>query len=120
MQQPLNVMNQSFAALSLSSPPSMMPVRAPANPLVGGPVPMGMGMPTAITGTMGMASVGGTPMMNQGMMGMNVNMAMPASGMGLPGTVGVGVPNIAMASAITPGTVQPKQDAFANFANFSK
>ncbi|XP_015274865.1 PREDICTED: clathrin interactor 1 isoform X1 [Gekko japonicus] len=105
MQQPMNVMNQSFAALSLNSPPSMMPVR--------GPVPMGM--PTAMTGTMGMASIGGTPMM-----GMNVNMTMPASGMGLPGAMGVGVPNIAMASAMTPGTVQPKQDAFANFANFSK
>ncbi|KAL8212142.1 UNVERIFIED_CONTAM: Clathrin interactor 1 [Gekko kuhli] len=112
MQQPMNVMNQSFAALSLNSPPSMMPVR--------GPVPVGMGMPAAMTGAMGMASIGGTPMMNQGMMGMNVNMTMPASGMGLPGAMGVGVPNIAMASAMTPGTVQPKQDAFANFANFSK
>ncbi|XP_060096218.1 clathrin interactor 1 [Heteronotia binoei] len=120
MQQPMNVMNQSFATLSLNSPPSMMPVRAPANPLMGGPVPMGMGLPTAMTGTMSMASIGGTPMMNQGMMGMNVNMTMPASGMGLPGAMGVGVPNITMASAMTPGTVQPKQDAFANFANFSK
>ncbi|XP_054834328.1 clathrin interactor 1 isoform X2 [Eublepharis macularius] len=118
MQQPMNVMSQSFAALSLSSPPSMMPVRPPATPLMGGPVPVGMGMPTAMTGTMGMASMGGTPMMNQGVMGMNVNMTMPASGMGLAGTMGV--PNITMASAMTPGTVQPKQDAFANFANFSK
>lgn len=120
MQQPMNVMNQSFAALSLNSPPSMMPVRAPANPLMGGPVSMGMGMPSAMTGTMGMASIGGTPIMNQGMMGMNVNMTMPASGMGLPSAMGVGVSNITMASAMTPGTVQPKQDAFANFANFSK
>nr|XP_056723143.1 clathrin interactor 1 [Euleptes europaea] len=115
MQQPMNVMSQSFAAMSLNSPPSIMPVRPPANPLMGGPVPMGM--PTVMTGTMGMASMGGAPMMNQGMMGMNVNMTIPASGMGLPG---VGVPNITMASTMTPGTVQPKQDAFANFANFSK
>ncbi|XP_077182511.1 clathrin interactor 1 isoform X2 [Paroedura picta] len=120
MQQPMNVMNQSFAALSLNSSPGMMPVRAPANPLMGGPVPMGMGMPTAMTGTIGMASIGGTPMMNQGMMGINVNMTMPTSGMGLPGAMGVAVPNITMTSAMTPGTVQPKQDAFANFASFSK
>ncbi|XP_020646988.3 clathrin interactor 1 [Pogona vitticeps] len=111
MQQPMNVMSQNFATLSLNSPPSMMPVRPPVNPLMGGTVPVGMGMPTVMTGAMGM---------NQGMMGMNVNMAVPASGMGLSGTMGMGVPNIAVASSMTPGTVQPKQDAFANFANFSK
>ncbi|XP_053233102.1 clathrin interactor 1 isoform X2 [Podarcis raffonei] len=115
MQQPMNVMSQNFATMSLNSPPSMMPARPPANPLMGGPVPMGM--PTVMTGTIGMASMGGTPMMNQGMMGMNVNMAMPTSGMGLSG---MGITNIAVASSMTPGTVQPKQDAFANFANFSK
>ncbi|XP_044306858.1 clathrin interactor 1 isoform X2 [Varanus komodoensis] len=120
MQQPMNVMSQNFAALSLNSPPSMMPVRPPANPLMGGPVSVGMGMPTMMTGTMGMASMGSAPVMNQGMMGMNVNMAMPAAGMGLSGTMGMGVPNIAVASSMTPGTLQPKQDAFANFANFSK
>ncbi|CAI5766843.1 Hypothetical predicted protein [Podarcis lilfordi] len=117
MQQPMNVMSQNFATMSLNSPPSMMPARPPANPLMGGPVPVGMGMPTVMTGTIGMASMGGTPMMNQGMMGMNVNMAMPTSGMGLSG---MGITNIAVASSMTPGTVQPKQDAFANFANFSK
>nr|XP_060621542.1 clathrin interactor 1 [Anolis sagrei ordinatus] len=120
MQQPMNVMSQNFATMSLNSPPSMMPVRPPANPLMGGPISVGMGMPTVMTGTIGMASMGSTPMMNQGMMGMNVNMAVPASGMGLSGTMGMGVPNIAMASSMIPGTVQPKQDAFANFANFSK
>lgn len=121
MQQPMNVMTQNFATLGLNSPPNMMPLRPPANPLMGNPVPVGMGMPTAMTSTMGMASMGGpSPIMNQGMMGMNVNMAMPAAGMGLSGTMGMGVPNIAMASSMTPGTVPPKQDAFANFANFSK
>ncbi|XP_026552464.1 clathrin interactor 1 [Pseudonaja textilis] len=121
MQQPMNVMTQNFATLGLNSPPSMMPLRPPANPLMGSPVPVGMGMPTTMTSTMGMASIGGpNPMMNQGMMGMNVNMAMPTVGMGLSGTMGMGVPNIAVASSMTPGTVQPKQDAFANFANFSK
>ncbi|XP_034961655.1 clathrin interactor 1 isoform X2 [Zootoca vivipara] len=115
MQQPMNVMSQNFATMSLNSPPSMMPARPPANPLMGGPVPVGM--PTVMTGTIGMASMGGTPMMNQGMLGMNVNMAMPTSGMGLSG---MGITNIAVASSMSPGTVQPKQDAFANFANFSK
>ncbi|KAH0629885.1 hypothetical protein JD844_012345 [Phrynosoma platyrhinos] len=120
MQQPMNVMSQNFATMSLNSPPSMMPVRPPANPLMGGPISVGMGMPTVMTGTMGMASMGSTPMMNQGIMGMNVNMAVPASGMGLSGTMGMSVPNIAVAASMTPGTVQPKHDAFANFANFSK
>lgn len=120
MQQPMNVMSQNFATMSLNSPPSMMPVRPPANQLLGGTVPVGMGMPSVMTGTMGMASMGSAPMMNQGMLGMNMSMGMPASGMALSGTMGMGVPNIAMASAVTPGTVQPKQDAFANFANFSK
>lgn len=47
---------------------------------------------------------------------MNMNIGMSTAGMGLPATVGMGMPNLAMTS----GTVQPKQDAFANFANFSK
>ncbi|CAM5132115.1 unnamed protein product [Eretmochelys imbricata] len=120
MQQPVNVMTQNFAAVSLNSQSNVMPVRPPTSSLMGGPIPVGMGMPSVMTGTMGMTSLGNTPMMNQGIMGMNVNMGMPAAGMGLTGTVGMGVPNIAMTSAMTPGTVQPKQDAFANFANFSK
>ncbi|NXW54155.1 EPN4 protein, partial [Eurystomus gularis] len=119
MQQPVNVMTQNFAAVNLSSQPNMMPVRPQTSPLMGGPIPVGMGMPSVMSGTMGMASMGPTPMMNQGMMGINMNMGVPATGMGLTGTIGMGVPSIAMTS-LTPGTVQPKQDAFANFANFSK
>ncbi|NXN32202.1 EPN4 protein, partial [Nycticryphes semicollaris] len=119
MQQPMNVMTQNFAAVNLNPQPNMMPVRPPTSPLMGGPISVGMGMPSVMSGTMGMASMGPTPMMNQGMMGMNMNMGVPATGMGLTGTIGMGVPNIAMTS-LTPGTVQPKQDAFANFANFSK
>uniref|UniRef100_A0ABI7WT44 ENTH domain-containing protein n=1 Tax=Felis catus TaxID=9685 RepID=A0ABI7WT44_FELCA len=79
MQQPMNVMTQSFGAVNLSSPSNILPVRPQTNPLMGGPMPMSM--PGVMTGTMGM-----------------------------------GMPNLAMTS----GTVQPKQDAFANFANFSK
>ncbi|XP_040844204.1 clathrin interactor 1 isoform X4 [Ochotona curzoniae] len=114
MQQPMNVMTQSFGAVNLSSPSNMLPVRPQTNPLMGGPMPMSM--PSVMTSTMGMAPLGNTPMMNQGMMGMNMNLGMSTPGMGLTGTMGMGMPNIAMAS----GTVQPKQDAFANFANFSK
>ncbi|KAK2117010.1 Clathrin interactor 1 [Saguinus oedipus] len=114
MQQPMNMMTQSFGAVNLSSPSNMLPVRPQTNALIGGPMPMSM--PNVMTGTMGMAPLGNTPMMNQSMMGMNMNIGMSAAGMGLTGTMGMGMPNIAMTS----GTVQPKQDAFANFANFSK
>lgn len=114
MQQPLNVMTQSFGAVNLSSPSNMLPVRPQTNPLMGGPMPMNM--PGVMTGTMGMAPLGNTAGMSQGMVGMNMNMGMSASGMGLTGTMGMGMPSMAMPS----GTVQPKQDAFANFANFSK
>ncbi|KAF1509549.1 Clathrin interactor 1, partial [Eudyptula minor novaehollandiae] len=119
MQQPMNVMTQNFAAVNLSPQPNVMPVRPQTSPLMGGPIPVGMGMPSVMSGTMGMTSVGSMPMMNQGMMGINMNVGVPATGMGLTGTIGMGVPNIAM-TCLTPGTVQPKQDAFANFANFSK
>ncbi|XP_036702410.1 clathrin interactor 1 isoform X7 [Balaenoptera musculus] len=114
MQQPMNVMTQSFGAVNLSSPSNMLPVRPQTNPLMGGPMPMSM--PSVMTGTMGMAPLGNSPMMNQSMMGMNMNIGMSTAGMGLTGTMGMGMPNLAMTS----GTVQPKQDAFANFANFSK
>lgn len=114
MQQPLNVMTQSFGAVNLSSPSNMLPVRPQTNPLLGGPMPMNM--PGVMTGTMGMAPLGNSAGMSQGMVGMNMNMGMSASGMGLSGTMGMGMPSMAMPS----GTVQPKQDAFANFANFSK
>lgn len=75
---------------------------------------IGMGMPpTMATGTMGMGSVaiGGMPA-NQGLMGINVNMA--PTGIGLQGALGV--PSMGM----NPAMVQPKQDAFANFGNFGK
>ncbi|XP_034362096.2 clathrin interactor 1 isoform X3 [Arvicanthis niloticus] len=114
MQQPLNVMTQSFGAVSLSSPSNMLPVRPQTNPLMGGPMPMNM--PGVMTGTMGIPPLGNPAGMNQGMVGMTMNMGMSASGMGLTGTMGMGMPSMAMPS----GTVQPKQDAFANFANFSK
>ena len=104
------MMTQSFGAVNLSSPSNMLPVRPQTNPLMGGPMPMSM--PNVMTGTMGMAPLGNSPMMNQNMMGMNMNIGMSTTGMGLTGTM----PNLAMTS----GTVQPKQDAFANFANFSK
>ncbi|NXK90889.1 EPN4 protein, partial [Formicarius rufipectus] len=119
MQQPMNVMTQNFAAVNLSPQPNMMPVRPQSSPLMGGPMPVGVGMPNVMSGTMGMTTMGATPMMNQGMMGINMNMGVPPTGMGLTGTIGMGVPSMAMTS-LTPGTVQPKQDAFANFANFSK
>ncbi|NXN52082.1 EPN4 protein, partial [Rynchops niger] len=119
MQQSMNVMTQNFAAVNLNPQPNVMPVRPQTSPLMGGPISVGMGMPSVMSGTMGMTSLGPTPMMNQGVMGINMNMGVPATGMGLTGTIGMGVPNIAMTS-LTPGTVQPKQDAFANFANFSK
>ncbi|XP_021265994.1 clathrin interactor 1 [Numida meleagris] len=119
MQQPMNVMTQNFAAVNLNPQPNMMPVRPQTSPLMGGSIPVGMGMPSVMPGTMGMTSMGPMPMLNQGTMGMNMNMGVPATGMGLTGTIGMGITNISMTS-MTPGTVQPKQDAFANFANFSK
>uniref|UniRef100_A0A8C5JTE2 ENTH domain-containing protein n=1 Tax=Jaculus jaculus TaxID=51337 RepID=A0A8C5JTE2_JACJA len=114
MQQPLNMMTQSFGAVNLSSPSNMLPVRPQTTSLMGAPMPMSM--PSVMTGTMGMSPLGNTPMMNQSMMGMNMILGMSAAGMGLTGTMGVGMPSMTMTS----GTVQPQQDAFANFANFSK
>ncbi|XP_064134985.1 clathrin interactor 1 isoform X4 [Loxodonta africana] len=114
MQQPMNVMTQSFGAVNLSSQSNMLPVRPQANPLMGGPMPVSM--PNMMTGSMGMAPLGNPPMMNQSLMGMNMNVGMSSPGLGLSGTMGMGVPNVAMTS----GTVQPKQDAFANFTNFNK
>nr|XP_033783304.1 clathrin interactor 1 isoform X2 [Geotrypetes seraphini] len=113
LQQPLGMMAQNFASMNLNPAPNMLPIRPQTNSMLPGTMQVGMGMPNMVSGTMGMTS---TPVMNQGMMGMNMNIGMPAGGMGLTGTVGLGMPNLVMAS----GTVQPKQDAFANFANFSK
>uniref|UniRef100_A0A8C4XQI2 Clathrin interactor 1 n=1 Tax=Falco tinnunculus TaxID=100819 RepID=A0A8C4XQI2_FALTI len=50
MQQPMNVMTQNFAAVNLNPQPNMMPVRPQTSPLMGGPVPAGMGMPSVMSG----------------------------------------------------------------------
>ncbi|XP_040295846.1 clathrin interactor 1 isoform X2 [Bufo bufo] len=94
MPQPIGMLPQSFANMNIGGTPGMMPVRPQTSPIM----PGGMGIPNMMTGTMGMAGV--PPMMNQGVMGMPTTMGMP---MGL-----------------APGVMPPKQDAFANFANFSK
>ncbi|XP_069510022.1 clathrin interactor 1 [Ambystoma mexicanum] len=109
VQQPMSIMAQNFAGISLNASPGMNPGRPlAASPLIASPMPMGVGMPNMVTGTMGLSSVGASPMMNPGMMGVNVSMGMPSAGMGIHNM------------AINTGTMQPKQDAFANFANFSK
>ncbi|XP_075066255.1 clathrin interactor 1 isoform X2 [Mixophyes fleayi] len=100
IQQPMVILPQSFASMNIAGSPGMMPIRPQANPIIPGPMPGAMGMPNMMTGTMGMSAVGIPPMMNQGMMAMPNTMGMP---MGL-----------------APGVMPPKQDAFANFANFSK
>ncbi|KAJ1128597.1 hypothetical protein NDU88_006974 [Pleurodeles waltl] len=110
VQQPVGLMTQNFAGLNLTASPAMIPGRPVAtSPLMASTMPMGpmgMGVPNMVTGTMGMSSVGAAPMMNPGMMGVNVSMGMPSAGMGMH------------SMALSPGTMQPKQDAFANFANF--
>uniref|UniRef100_H3B7A7 Clathrin interactor 1 n=1 Tax=Latimeria chalumnae TaxID=7897 RepID=H3B7A7_LATCH len=117
LQQPMNMMTQGFSGMSLNPQPNMMTVRPQTSPMMGGGMPMGMAVPN-MTGTMSANPMGvphsAAPMMNQGMMGMG--MGMQAVGMGITGSMGMGVPPVGM----TPGMVQPKQDAFANFANFSK
>lgn len=70
-------------------------VRPPVNPMTHPGAMMGMGM------GMGMGMVP-----NQSMMGMGMNMGMPSA-------MGMGMMNPAMVQ-------QPKQDAFADFANFGK
>ncbi|XP_053321625.1 clathrin interactor 1 [Spea bombifrons] len=103
VQQPIGMVSQSFASLNISATPGMMPVRPQTSPMIPSSVPGGMGIPNMMTGTLGMSPVGVPPMMNQGMMGM-----------GMPATMG-------MPMGLAPGSMQPKQqDAFANFANFSK
>ncbi|XP_072519822.1 clathrin interactor 1a isoform X2 [Salminus brasiliensis] len=113
VQVPVNVMTQGFSAMNLSMQPSPAPVRPTANPMMGN-----MGMQPGLTGgSMGMATMGSMPL-SQGMMGMNMNMGMPTASMGMPGTMGMGMsmPVMGMSSAMVP----PKQDAFADFANFGK
>ncbi|KAJ8406054.1 hypothetical protein AAFF_G00309420 [Aldrovandia affinis] len=97
---PVNMVAQSFAGMNLcmQSPPA--PVRPTPNPMMPGGGAMTMGMVPNMG--MGMAA-------NQGMMGMNMNMGAPSAGIGM-----------GMGQGIAAGMAQPKQDAFANFANFGK
>ncbi|XP_073505977.1 clathrin interactor 1 isoform X2 [Phyllobates terribilis] len=94
IQPPIGMLPQSFVNMNIGGTPSMMPIRPQTSPIM----PGAMGIPNMMTGTMGMSGI--PPMMNQGVMGMPTTMGMP---MGL-----------------APGAMPPKQDAFANFANFSK
>ncbi|XP_035267023.1 clathrin interactor 1a isoform X1 [Anguilla anguilla] len=113
VQVPVTMVAQSFAGMNLSMQPTANPVRPPSNPIMpGGAMTMGM-MPNMGMGTMGMAPSAGMPA-NQGMMGLNMNMGMGTTGMG------VGMPGMGMGAGIASGMAQPKQDAFANFANFGK
>ncbi|XP_048459893.1 clathrin interactor 1 [Rhincodon typus] len=120
-QQPVNLVAQSFSAVSINSPTSMVPPRLPGTSPLAGNVPVGMGMPNM----MGTSAVGMNPMgmpqnsvMNQGMMGMGMGMA--PTGMAMTSSMGMGVPAMGLNASMTPAMVQSKQDAFANFANFSK
>lgn len=93
-QVPANMLSQGFSSMSLGP----TTVRPPVNPMMqpGGGMGMNMGM------GMGM---GMTP--NPGMMGMGMNMGMPSA--------------MGMRMGMNPAMVQqPKQDAFADFANFGK
>lgn len=126
---PVNILAQNFGGLNLSSPPHVTPVRPPANSVMGSST-MGFGMPTSMTtgmpgsmsstmptGSLGMA---GIPI-NQGMMGMNMNMNL---GMAAPvmmgGMPGMSVSPMGLTHSMSPAMVPPKQDAFANFGNFGK
>uniref|UniRef100_W5K0W7 Clathrin interactor 1a n=1 Tax=Astyanax mexicanus TaxID=7994 RepID=W5K0W7_ASTMX len=118
VQVPVNVMTQGFSGMNLGMQPGPAPVRPAVNPMMGN---MGM-QPGLAGGSVGMANMGSMPL-SQGMMGMNMNMGMPATaGMGMPGTMGMGMgmgmsmPGMGMSPAMVP----PKQDAFADFANFGK
>ncbi|XP_072923989.1 clathrin interactor 1a [Hemitrygon akajei] len=121
-QQPVNLMAQSFSSISINSPTNVMPPRPPGtSSLMANNVPMGMGMQNMMgTGAVGMNPMGvpQSSMMNQGMMGMNMGMA--PVGMTMTGSMGMGVPAMGLSASMTPAAVQSKQDAFANFANFSK
>uniref|UniRef100_UPI00398E864F clathrin interactor 1a isoform X3 n=1 Tax=Pristiophorus japonicus TaxID=55135 RepID=UPI00398E864F len=114
-QQPINLVAQSFSTVSINSPTNMMPPRPPVAS------PLGMGMQNMMgTSAIGMNPVGipQSSVMNQGMMGMSMGMA-PA-GMAMTGSMGMGAPVMGLNASMTPTMVQSKQDAFANFANFSK
>ncbi|XP_052011068.1 clathrin interactor 1-like isoform X2 [Xyrauchen texanus] len=115
VQTPVNMITQGFAGMNLGMQATPAMVRPPANTMMGG---MNMGMQPAMIGSaMGMPLVGGMPL-NQGMMGMNMNMGMSSAAMGMPGNMGMGPGMPVM--GMSPAVGQPKQDAFADFANFGK
>lgn len=111
VQTPVNMMTQGFAGMNLGMQAAPAMVRPPTNTMMGG---MNMGMQSGMTGST-MPTMGGMPV-NQGMMGMNMNMGMSTAQMGMPGGMGTGMPVMGM----NPAMGQPKQDAFADFANFGK
>ncbi|XP_053735004.1 clathrin interactor 1a [Synchiropus splendidus] len=79
-----------------------------------GPSPVRPAMSPMMHPSVGMMGMGMVP--NPAMMGMSMNMGMPQSGMpmGMPAAMGMGM-------GMNPGMVQqPKNDAFADFANFGK
>ncbi|KAI1898389.1 hypothetical protein AGOR_G00071810 [Albula goreensis] len=118
-QPQINMVAQSFTGLNLSMQPMAAPIRPPANPMMpSGGMTMGM-MPNMGMGTAGPASSVGMAA-NQGMMGMNMNMGMPSAGMAMPSSMGMGLAGMGMSMGAAPAMAQPKQDAFANFANFGK
>ncbi|KAA0720414.1 Clathrin interactor 1 [Triplophysa tibetana] len=115
VQPPLNMVTQNLSGITLNTQPSAATARAGMNPMMPAGGAIGMGMPpTMATGTMGMGSVaiGGMPA-NQGLIGINMNMA--PTGIGLQG-----VPSMGIGQGMNPAMVQPKEDAFANFGNFEK
>ncbi|KAM4545398.1 clathrin interactor 1-like [Odontesthes bonariensis] len=114
---PVNLLAQNFGGLNLSSPPHVTPIRPPASPMMAGSATT-MSMPASLAAGL----QGGIPV-NQGMMGMNINMNMGmAAPMMMGGMAGMGVPGVGMGltHSINPAVVPPKQDAFANFGNFGK
>lgn len=109
------MVTQGFAGMNLGMQATPTMVRPPANTMMGG---MNMGMqPGMAGGAMCMPTMGGMPL-NQGMVGMNMNMGMSTAAMGMTGNMGMGtgMPVMGMSGAVG----QPKQDAFADFANFGK
>lgn len=100
------MLSQGFSMMSLGA----ATVRQPVNPMMHPGAGMGMGMGMMPNQGMGMGM-----MPNQGMMGMVPNQGMMGMGMnmGMPTAVGMGMMSPAMVQ-------QPKQDAFADFANFGK
>ncbi len=113
VQPPVNMMTQGFAGMNLGMQAAPAMVRPPTNTMMGG---MNMGMQPGMTGST-MPTMGGMPV-NQGMMGMNMNMGMSTAQMGMPGGMGMGMGMPVM--GMNPAMGQPKQDAFADFANFGK